>query len=226
MHGLGDAGVVAGVLCAAFVGFAMSVSRYPKFLLRGRVFAAVMVVAGLGGMFFYGFPAVALSWCAAVGFLLLGVLVLTRLSLKTLEAVTLIFLLTPWLLWWIPAVAFSVVGVVSLWKVWRAGGLWYVHMIVGETVGAFIYGVVPHRLFRKGPLVVKPDLSRLPFPQEGNENVSEDAVAGVVEDADSGDSVGRSSERVRTAQRVRMNVPFWYGVGMLAGGAVSVLLAG
>ena len=60
--GLGDAGVVAGVLCAAFVGFAMSVSRYPKFLLRGRVFAAVMVVAGLGGMFFWVFG-IALSWC-------------------------------------------------------------------------------------------------------------------------------------------------------------------
>ena len=119
--------------------------------------------------------------CAAVGFLLLGVLVLTRLSLKTLEAVTLIF---------VDAVVvvvdtcccFQRCRVVSLWKVWRAGGLWYVHMIVGETVRAFIYGVVPHRLFRKGPLVVKPDLSRLPFPKR-EMRMSEDAIFGVVEDA-------------------------------------------
>ena len=81
--------------------------------------------------------------------------------LKTLEAVTLI-LLTLFAAAVVDnsAVA-AVVGVVGFpWEGVACGWFGGVHMDCWrDSRGVLSYGVVPHRLFRKGPLVVKPDLS-------------------------------------------------------------------
>ena len=184
--------------CAAFPAF---FSRLPWWVFAFAAFAVAGVNAYVNGWLV---GLVSLASASVLLLLLVFTGLLSRLATFALPVTLAGLPPLAWIVAIAPGLAFA--GLASVFLLRKAGGKGYVSMVMGETLSSTgILGVTSGSSMKD----MKPDLSRLPLPLEGEQDVPESS---------SGDD-----SPIRAAGRKKIPFLLFLGLSVLAVGLVILL---
>lgn len=204
---------ILSVTIVGIVLFIMSFPSYPKKLLHLSYFIIEIAIVIVLAFYLNGNTSSYYTMSFGIIFFILSFFMLKRLSVKTLEGLTIALILIPLSDYWILFFVLGIPFLVSFYLLRKTAGKDYVNMLTGETMSALGYAATVDKSFLG---VGKPEKTRLPFP--------EDKDTETINEKNQTSNNDEELLKIRKASKIKINFLRYASMGTFIGLVILVTL--